>query len=64
MRRFHVVVSDQDNRYYVQPDVIDFRGKEPEFDYCLYVATLTLSLKGMNVVMAMIAEKKLPSFRE
>lgn len=57
VRRFHVVVSDQDNRYYVQPDEIDFTGKEPEFDYCLYIGTLTLSLKGMNVIMAMIADK-------
>ena len=31
VRRFHVVVSDEDNRYYVVPDVIDFTGKEPEF---------------------------------
>ena len=51
------MVSNQDNRYYVQPDLIDLRGKEPEFDYCLYIGTLTLSLKGMNVTMAMIADK-------
>ena len=57
VRRFHVVVSDEDNRYYVVPDVIDFTGKEPEFDYCLYIGTLTLSLKGMNVIMAMIADR-------
>ena len=57
VRRYHVVVSNQDNRYYVKPDVIDIRGKEPEFDYCLYISTLTLSLKGMNVIMAMIADK-------
>lgn len=46
VRRFHVVVSDEDNRYYVVPDVIDFTGKEPQFDYCLYIGTLLLSLKG------------------
>ena len=57
VRRFHVVVSDEDNRYYIVLDVIDFTGKESEFDYCLYIGTLTLSLKGMNVIMAMIADR-------
>ena len=45
------------NHYYVVPDVIDLSRKEPEFDYCLYIDTLTLSLKGMNVIMTMIADK-------
>ena len=57
VRRYHVMVSNQDDRYNVQPDLIDFRGKEPEFDYFIYIGTLMLSLKGMNVIMAMIADK-------
>ena len=46
-------MSDQDNRYYVVPDVIDLGWKEPEFDYCLYIGTLTLSLKVMNSCMSL-----------
>ena len=56
VRRYHVVLRD-DGRYYIQPDMINLKGKNPEFDYCLYIGTLTLSLKGMNVIMAMIADK-------
>ncbi len=56
IQRYHVVVGS-DDRYYVMPDEINLKlGKKPEFDYCLYIGTLTLSLKGMNVIMAMIAE--------
>ena len=56
VRRYHVVLGE-DSRYYVQPDVINLKGKGAEFDYCLYIGTLTLSLKGLNVLMAIIADK-------
>ena len=56
IRRYHVVLDEED-KYYVQPDVVNLAGKDPEFDYCLYIGTLTLSLKAMHVVMAMIADK-------
>ncbi len=56
IHRFHVVIRS-DDRYYVQTDEMTFRGKQPEFDICLYVGTLTLSLRGINVIMAMIAKE-------
>ena len=56
VQRYHVVIDDQD-RYYVKPDIVNLQGRKPEFDYCLYIGTLTLSLKAMNVIMAMIADK-------
>jgi hypothetical protein len=56
VHRFHVVIRS-DNRYYVQTDELNFRGKQPEFDICLYVGTLSLSLRGVKVVMAMIAKQ-------
>ena len=44
--------------YAVQPDELFLSaGKRPEFDVCLYIGTLTLSLKGLDVIMAMIADK-------
>lgn len=56
VRRYHVVVSGES--YAVQPDELFFSaGKEPEFDVCLYIGTLTMSLKGLDVIMAMIADK-------
>ena len=56
IRRYHVVVSG--DSYAVQPDELFLTaGKRPEFDVCLYVGTLTLSLKGLDVIMAMIADK-------
>lgn len=56
IQRYHVVVGS-DDRYYIQPDQVVLKpGKEPEFDYCLYIGTLTLSLKALDVIMAMIAE--------
>lgn len=56
IQRYHVVLGT-DERYYVTPDVVDLIGKQPEFDICLYIGTLTLSLKGLNVIMAMVADK-------
>ncbi len=57
IQRYHVVIGS-DDRYYIQPDqVILNPGKEPEFDYCLYIGTLTLSLKALNVILAIIAEE-------
>ncbi len=56
IQRYHVVLGS-DDRYYIQPDQVILRaGKEPDFDFCLYVGTLTLSLKALNVIMAMITE--------
>lgn len=49
------MVLRQDEHYYVQTDELRFQGKEPLFDICLYVGTLTLSLRGVNALMAMIA---------
>jgi hypothetical protein len=54
VHRFHVVIRS-DDRYYVQTDKLTFYGKQPEFDICVYVGTLTLSLLGINVIMAMVA---------
>lgn len=56
IRRFHVVIRP-DEHYYVQTDELQFHGKDPQFDICLYVGSLTLSLRGVNVIMAMIADK-------
>lgn len=56
IRRFHVVIR-QDEHYYVQADEINLHGKEPQFDFCLYIGTLTLSLQALKVIMAMIADK-------
>ena len=56
VRRFHVVVRE-DEHYYVQTDELQFHGKEPQFDICLYVGSLTLSLRGINAIMAMIADQ-------
>ena len=55
VRRYHVVLGDND-RYYVQADEL-FLHKTPEFDICLYIGTLTLPEKGLDVVLATIAEK-------
>ena len=52
--RFHVVLR-QDDRYYVETDELNFLGKKAEYDKSLYVGTLTLSLRGIKVLMAMIA---------
>ena len=56
--RFHVVLR-QDDRYYVETDELNFlgKGKKAEYDICLYVGTLTLSLRGIKVIMAMIARE-------
>ena len=56
IRSFHVVLQ-LDNHYYVQADEIHLSGKEPQFDVCLYVGTLTLSLRALKVLMAIIADK-------
>lgn len=56
IRRFHVVLRP-DNHYYVQADEIHLSGKEPQFDVCLYVGNLTLSLRAVKVLMAIIADK-------
>ena len=56
IRRFHVVLQ-LDNHYYVQADEIHLSGKEPQFDVCLYVGTLNLSLRALKVLMAIIADK-------
>lgn len=56
IHRFHVVIR-QDDHYYVQADEIYLQGKEPQFDICLYVGTLTLSLQALKVIMATIADK-------
>ena len=56
VHRFHVVIRP-DDRYYVLTDKLNFRGKQPEFDICLYVGTLTMSLRAINVIMAMIAKE-------
>lgn len=56
IRRFHVVIG-ADDHYYVQADDLHLQGKEPMFDVCLYVGTLTLSLQGLKVIMATIADK-------
>ena len=42
---------------YVQADEIHLSGKEPQFDVCLYVGNLTLSLRAVKVLMAIIADK-------
>ena len=56
IHRFHVVIRE-DCRYYVQNDELNFHGRQPEFDVCLYVGTITLSLRGIRVIMAMIAKE-------
>lgn len=56
IRRFHVVMRE-DEHYYVQADEVHLHGKEPQFDVCLYVGTLTLSLRALKVLMAIIADK-------
>ena len=56
IRRFHVVMRE-DEYYYVQADEVHLHGKEPQFDVCLYVGTLTLSLRALKVLMAIIADK-------
>lgn len=56
VHRFHVVIRT-DRRYYVQTDELNFHGKDPEFDICLYVGPLNLSLLGIRVIMAMIAKQ-------
>ncbi|XP_028405832.1 uncharacterized protein LOC114528410 [Dendronephthya gigantea] len=56
IHRFHVVIRE-DGRYYVQNDELKFHGKQPEFDVSLYVGTIKLSLRGVRVVMAMIARE-------
>ena len=56
VHRFHVVIR-ADDRYYVLADKLNLRGKQPEFDICLYVGTLTMSLQGINVIMAMTAKE-------
>ena len=58
IHRFHVVIRSEDNCYYVQADTLNFLGKQPEFDISLYVGTLTFSLRGIKVIMAMIAKQK------
>ena len=54
--RFHVVLKE-DDRYYVEMDELNFLGKKAEHDICLYVGTLTLSLRAIKVIMAMIAQE-------
>ena len=57
VRRYHVVIGD-DDRYYVQPDDLFLNAaRPPEFDMCLYIGTLTIPSKGLDVAMAMIADK-------
>ena len=57
IRRYHVVIGD-DDRYYVQPDDVRLNAaRPPEFDICLYIGTLTIPERGLDVAMAMIADK-------
>lgn len=56
IRRFHVVLL-QDDYFYVLADDLKLHGKEPQFDICLYVGTLTLSFRALKVIMAMIADQ-------
>ena len=56
IRRFHVVLL-QDDYFYVLADDLELDGKEPQFDTCLYVGTLTLSFRALKVIMAMIADQ-------
>ncbi len=50
---FHLRCSD--NRVHIQTDQLNSR--QAEFDDCLYVGTLHLSLLGIKTIMAMIARK-------
>ncbi|XP_029204167.2 uncharacterized protein LOC114968218 [Acropora millepora] len=56
IRRFHVVLREDDH-FYVVADDLYLHGKEPQFDICLYVGTLTLSFRALKVIMATIADK-------
>ena len=56
IRRFHIALREEDH-YDVVADDLYLHGKEPQFDICLYVGTLTLSLRELKVIMAMIADK-------
>ena len=56
VHRFHVVLR-KDQQYYVQADNLSFLGKEPVFDVCIYVGTLTLSLRAVKATMALIARQ-------
>ena len=53
IHRFYV--DDDDDRYYVRTNQLN--KDQAEFDDCLYVGTLHLSLRGIKGIMAMIARE-------
>ncbi|ESO90953.1 hypothetical protein LOTGIDRAFT_163461 [Lottia gigantea] len=55
IRRYHVIYEEMANRYMVQADQI--QTSQVDYDICLYIGTLTLPEKSLDVIMAMIADK-------
>ena len=56
IRRYHIILCD--DKYYAQADEVYIKqGKPAEFDICLYIGTITTCLKGLDVIMVMIADK-------
>ncbi|KAK6188128.1 hypothetical protein SNE40_004378 [Patella caerulea] len=55
VRRYHVVFEEQTDRYLVQVDTPYIT--QAKYDICLYIGTLTISQKALDVIMASIADK-------
>ena len=46
----HRVIGESD-QYHVETDELKFRGNQPQFDQCLYIGTLHLSLRGIKAIV-------------
>lgn len=55
IRRYHVVYDAQSDRFYVQVDSLVLSS--PVYDTCLYIGTLTVPRRSLDVIMATLAEK-------
>lgn len=56
VRRFHVVMQEYGHNY-VQTDVLTFLEEELQYCSSLYVGTLEISLTGLKVLMAIVADQ-------
>lgn len=55
IRRYHVVYSQDSDSYFVRSDKLTLTS--PKYDVCLYVGTLTISERALDVLMASLADK-------
>ena len=49
IHRFRVI--SESDQYHVETDELKFRGNHLQFDKCLYIGTLRLSLRGIKAIM-------------